>query len=80
MTQNIPTCMPMPTFPIISLQTQCGRNADGGIWRNCDLNRRIEQGVAHIPLPHELPGTDVKSPYVIVGDGAFPLTEILQRP
>ena len=148
MTQNISTCMPTPTIPIISLQTpetqeeweqvarlfeicsnfpnclrgldgkhlppanpgslyhnfkggfsvvlmalvdanleflyvdagQCGRHADGGIWRNCTLNQRMDQGVAHIPPPRELPGTDVQSPYVIVGDGAFPLTEHLQRP
>ena len=152
MTQNISTCMPTPTIPIISLQTpetqeeweqvaqvfekrwnfpnclggldgkhvriyptprqlreplpqlkggfsvvlmalvdanlefiyvdagQCGRHADGGIWRNCALNQRMEQGVAHIPPPRELPGTDVQSPYVIVGDGAFPLTEHLRRP
>ena len=59
---------------------QCGRHADGGIWRNCALNQRMEKGVANIPPPRELPGTDVKSPYVIVGDGAFPLTENLQRP
>ena len=145
MTQNISTCMPKPTIPIISLQTpetqeeweqvdwlfekrwnfpnclvgldgkhvriyppansrslyhnfkggfsvvlmalvdanlefiyvdarQCGRHADGGIWRKCALNQRMEQGVAHIPQPRELPGTDVQSPYVIVGDGAFPCT------
>ena len=151
LTQNMSTCMPTPTIPIISLQTpetqeeweqvarlfekrwnfpnclggldgkhvkiyphansgslyhnfkggfsvvlmalvdanlefiyvdtgQCGRHADGGIWRNCALNQRIEKGLAHIPPPRELPGTDVKSPYVIVGDGAFPLTEHLQRP
>ena len=29
--------------------------------------------------PRELPGTDVKSPYVIVSDGVFPLTEHLQQ-
>ena len=40
----------------------------------------MEQGVAHIPPPRELPGTNVQSPYIIVGDGAFPLTEHLQRP
>ena len=146
MTQNILTCMPTPTIPIISLQTpetqeeweqvaqlfentgtsptasgawtgnmsansgslyhnfkggfsvvlmalvdanlefiyvdagQCWRHTDRGIWRNCALNQRMEQGVAHIPPPRELPGTDVKSPYIIVGDGAFPLTEHLQRP
>ena len=44
---------------------QCGRHADGGIWRNCAFNQRMEQGVAHIPPPRELPGTDVQSPYVI---------------
>ena len=32
------------------------------------------------PQPRELPGTYVKSPYVIVGEWAFPLTEHLQRP
>ena len=58
---------------------QCGRHADGGIWRNCALNQWMEQGVAHIPPPRELPGTDVQSPYVIVGNGGFPLTEPLQR-
>ena len=65
---------------IYSDARQCGRHADGGIWRNCALNQRMEQGVAHIPPPRELPSTEVKSPYVIVGDGAFPLTEHLQRP
>ena len=59
---------------------QCGRHADGGILQNCALNQRMEQGVAHIPPPRELPSTDMKSPYVIVGYGAFPLTEHLQRP
>ena len=59
---------------------QCRRHADGGIWRYCALNQRIEKGLAHIPPPRELPGTGVKSTYVIVGDGAFPLTEHLQRP
>ena len=44
------------------------------------MNQRIEQGVAHIPPPRELPGTKVQSPCVIVDDGAFPLTEHLQRP
>ena len=28
---------------------QCGRHADGRIWRDCALNKRMEQGVAHIP-------------------------------
>ena len=41
---------------------------------------RMEQGVHHIPPPRELPGTDVQTPYVIVSDRAFPLTEHLQRP
>ena len=59
---------------------QCGRHAEGGIWRNCAFNQRMEQGVAHIPPPRELPGTDVQSPYVILVDGAFPLTEHLQQP
>ena len=59
---------------------QCGPHADGGIWRNCTLNQRMDQGVAHIPPPRELPGTDVQRPYVIVGDGMFPLTKHLQGP
>ena len=56
-----------------------GATPTGGIWRNCALNQWMEQGVAHIPPSRELPGTDVQSPYIIVGNGAFPLTEPLQR-
>ena len=59
---------------------QCRRHVDAGNWRDCSLNQRIKKGVANIPPARELPGTDIKSPYVIVSEGMFPLTEHLERP
>ena len=59
---------------------QYGRHADGGIWRECSLNANMNAKTAHLPKPAALPGTQILSPYVFVGDGAFPLTENLQRP
>ena len=47
---------------------QYGRHTDGGIWRECSLNANMNAK------------KQILSPYVFVGDGAFPLTENLQRP
>ena len=59
---------------------QYGRHADGGLWRECSLNANMNGKTAHLPKPATLPGTQILSSYIFVGDGAFPLTENLQRP
>ena len=58
----------------------CGRAADGGIWRECSLKKGIASGSMPLPDAAPLPGTSTSCPYVIVGDGAFPLGTHLQRP
>ena len=59
---------------------QYGRHTDGGIWRECSLKVNMNAKTAYLPKPAALPGTQILSPYVFVRDGAFPLTENLQRP
>ena len=56
------------------------RHADGGIWRECSLNANMNAKTAHLPKPAALPGKQILSPYVFIGDGAFPLTENLHCP
>ena len=59
---------------------QYRRHADGGICRECSLNANMNAKTAHLLKPAALPGTQIFSPYVFVGDSAFPLTENLQCP
>jgi hypothetical protein len=57
-----------------------GRSSDGGIFSHSALGRRMENGSLNIPLDSCLPGTNIKAPFVIVGDEAFPLKTYLMRP
>lgn len=57
-----------------------GRVSDGGIFRECSLNRSIEAKSLSVPSPKSLPGRVMRIPYVIVGDEAFPLKEYLMKP
>ncbi|CAK1589075.1 unnamed protein product [Parnassius mnemosyne] len=57
-----------------------GRNSDGGIFAQCNLGKRLENGTLHVPIGKNLPGSSTFAPYVIVGDEAFPLKTYLMRP
>ena len=57
-----------------------GRNSDGGVFGNSDMGIAFESNKMKIPEPNELPGTDIKCPYVLVGDEAFPLKTYLMKP
>uniref|UniRef100_A0A6P7FDT2 Nuclease HARBI1 n=1 Tax=Diabrotica virgifera virgifera TaxID=50390 RepID=A0A6P7FDT2_DIAVI len=57
-----------------------GKNSDGGIFASSNLGKALEQGILHIPEETMFPGTDIMSPYVIIGDSAFPLKTNLMRP
>lgn len=57
-----------------------GKNSDGGIFAHSNLGRALERNALNIPNPVELPGTNQKAPFVIVGDEAFPLKPNLLRP
>jgi hypothetical protein len=48
-----------------------GSRSDGGIFQDCELNRRLETKQLNIPDPQPLPGTDVSVPFYFIGDNAF---------
>lgn len=64
-----------------------GRISDGGVLRNTDFFKALEQKKLNIPQPAELPIDDVNYedwrpiiPYYFVGDDAFSLSEHLMKP
>ncbi|XP_047472445.1 protein ALP1-like [Penaeus chinensis] len=57
-----------------------GRASDAGVWDKCTLRECIERQQLQIPPSENLPFTNIKAPYVIVGDDAFPLKTYLMKP
>lgn len=57
-----------------------GKNSDGGILSHSNMGKALEKNKINIPSDHELPMTNEKLPYVIIGDEAFPLKNYLLRP
>ena len=57
-----------------------GRNRDDGIFGNSDMGIAFEANLLKIPDPKEPSGTEIKCPYVLVGDEAFPLKTYLMKP
>jgi hypothetical protein len=57
-----------------------GSTSDCAVFNVCDLKSGIEDGTFNVPEPDFLPKTDMKFPYYLVGDDAFPLKEWLLKP
>ena len=57
-----------------------GKQSDGGVYRNSDLYICLETNAFNVPTSVSLPGTNIKAPYVILGDEAYPLLPYLMRP
>lgn len=57
-----------------------GSESDGGIFRNSIFGQRLGNGNLNVPKDDFLPNTDIKIPYVIVADEAFPLKKYIMRP
>lgn len=57
-----------------------GAVADGGVWRNCQLQKDISSGKVKFPADIQLRGTDTCVSAHIVGDDAFPLSKTLMKP
>lgn len=59
---------------------ECGSWSDGGVFRECEMGKKLKCGGLSIPGYRELPNSHVKMPFVVVGDAAFPLMENVMRP
>lgn len=57
-----------------------GRISDGGVFKNCTLYKKLENGELGIPNPQLLPGRDRPVPYVFVADDAFGLHDNIMKP
>lgn len=57
-----------------------GRFSDANIFSNSVLGRKLTGGTLNIPADKSLPGKQNTTPYVFVGDEAFPLLKHLMRP
>lgn len=57
-----------------------GRASDASVWDRCNLRAYLEGNRLAVPPPSTLPFCTTKSPYVIVGDDAFPLKTYLMKP
>ena len=57
-----------------------GRNSDGGVFGHSDMGIAFESNLLNIPDPIELSGTEIKCPYILVADEAFPLKAYLMKP
>ena len=59
-----------------------GRVSDGEVWSNSSLSELLmdESNPLNIPPSKQLPGRNIKIPYFIVADRAFPLKTYIMHP
>ena len=57
-----------------------GRESDGSVFAASSIGRALSRDLLNVPKPRQIPGSDKKFPYVIVGDEAFPLKTYLLKP
>ncbi|KAL4100737.1 hypothetical protein QTP88_020771 [Uroleucon formosanum] len=57
-----------------------GKENDAGVFDECPFREAIETGRLKVPKEELLPGSGIKTPYVLIGDAAFPLKNYLMRP
>lgn len=57
-----------------------GRISDGGVFKNSELYRKLENGSLNLPNASPLRGRNKHLPYVFVSDEAFPLTDRIMKP
>lgn len=68
-------------YKLLYIDVGCkGRISDGGVFSRSSLYGAIERNLLNIPPPQCLPGTSIKTPYVIVADDAFALKTYMMKP
>jgi len=50
-----------------------GRSSDGGLFSHSALEKCMENGSLNIPPDSGLPGSNIETPFIIIGDKACPL-------
>lgn len=54
-----------------------GKESDGGIFSRSQLKRHLDANTANIPPDAGLPNSNIKLPYYLIGDSAYPLRPYL---
>jgi len=57
-----------------------GRESDGGVLKNSEFFKKLQNKELNIPNNAQLPNTNIKVPYTFIGDEAFPLLVNILRP
>lgn len=57
-----------------------GKDSDGGIFSASKLLKFLSSKSIDLPEPSVIPNTNIKVPYVLIGDEGFPLRTYLMRP
>jgi len=56
-----------------------GKISDGGVFKNSELFKNMENQSLSLPSPTPLPGRTKSIPYYMIGDEAFPLNNNLMK-
>lgn len=57
-----------------------GRISDGGVFNQCKFAESLNTNTLGLPQPDVLPSSELRTPYVLVADEAFPLTTAIMKP
>lgn len=57
-----------------------GKDSNGSVLCNTQFYQRLENGTLKLPKLSNLPNSNLKAPYVFVGDEAFPLRNYIMKP
>lgn len=58
----------------------CGRQHDSATFSSSKFFSALSRGIIKIPKADKLPNSTIIAPYFLIGDGAYPLMEHLQKP
>lgn len=57
-----------------------GRISDGGVFKNTEFYKKLENNDLNFPQDEALSGRTIPVPYILVADDAFPLTKHIMKP
>lgn len=57
-----------------------GKQSDGGIFSISNVYKCLETNTFNMPNAEYIPSTEIKAPFVILGDEAYPLKQYLLKP